>query len=253
MTMSYTIKHITVPGSAFKGSEFNVHGPWTDELTKVYNEAKHTSLLLHPYRDGWRITDSGLSFLDGLWRIKSLRVFGASLEELAPVLRHPEIERLSLDRIKLSSPKVSFDFAKLPCLKVLDVHGWHKGMHNVETLTDLESLEIWGLLGVNALDLSGMKMLRRFSLHGARTLQQVKFRGLRHLNWLELLAAPKLSKVEGIEDIEVTEQTFVRIDGAKRVPVHLLKHFANAGHCSFQGKQIVSQGKNVRPWPEETT
>jgi hypothetical protein len=126
-------------------------------------------------------------------------------------------------------------------------------MTNLEKATKIEYLELWGLTGVKHWNLTMMPELATLEVHGARGVESIDVRGLAKLHSITLLAMAKLTEIHGADELTATPESWLRIDGSKKLAPGFLRRFAKAGFVSFQGKLIVKEGKNVRPWPDEAT
>jgi len=243
--MNYKVTSTRHP--AFSEDEFVATGEWTHDLTEAYNRLRKPRLLLTPY-EGWNYSGS-FDFLRDLWRIESFRLFNEIETDLTPLYERQELKKLGLLGVRISKKRPGLDFAQFPNLQVLDIRCWTGGMRNLDRSIRLKYLDIWGYNNVKEWDLSNCSELEVLEVHGARALETINLTGLKLLRSLTLLAVPKLTELRGVQDIVVRPDSWVRIDGAKRLDATILKHFSGAKHVSFQGKRIISEGKNVRPWP----
>jgi hypothetical protein len=243
--MNYKIRMTRKP--EFTGEEFVATGPWTSECTEAYNRLKQTKLLLHPY-DGWKFAGD-LAFLRDLWRIESFRLFNTYETDLTPLYEKAELEKLNLLRVRVEKKKPGLDFSRLPNLKTLNVL-WMPGMFNLEQAKALEYLQVWGFTGFKHWDVSMMPQLQVLEVHGARSVESICVKGLKKLRSITLLAMPRLKRLDGIEDLEATPQSWLRIDGSKHLVTAAFTKFQVAKHVSLEGKQIIREGVAVRPWPK---
>lgn len=242
--MSYRIETTSKP--AFQGDEFVATDVWTPSCTNAYNRQKQTRLLLHPYK-GWSFSGD-LSFLPDLWRLESLRLFNTAETDLTPLYGKPELEKIGLLRVRIAKKNPGFDFSRFPNLRTLDVR-WMPGMINLDQAKALEYLEIWGFSGFTYWDISMMSQLQEIEVHGARSVESICVKGLKKLRSITLLAMPRLKHLDGVEDLEATPQSWLRIDGSKHLVTTELAKFRVAKHVSLEGKQIIREGVAVRPWP----
>jgi hypothetical protein len=233
---------------AFATEEFVPTGVWTAECTEAYNRLKQTQLFLHPY-EGWKFAGD-FNFLRDLWRIESFRLFNTNETDLTPLYEKQELEKVEFLRVRIAKKHPGFDLARFPKLKVLSVR-WMPGISNLEKATRLEYLEVWGFTGTKHWDLTMMPTLATLDVHGARGVESLDLRGLPKLQSLTLQVMPKLVEIHGVNELKVTPATWIHINGSKKLSPGFLRRFDKAGFVSFQGKLIVKDGMNVRPWPDE--
>ncbi len=233
---------------AFAIEEFMPTGVWTSECTEAYNRLKQTRLLLHPY-EGWKFT-ADFNFLRDLWRIESFRLFNTNETDLTPLYEKQELEKVEFLRVRIMKKRPGFDLAQFPNLKVFSVR-WMPGITNLEKATRLEYLEVWGFTGAKHWDLTMMPMLATLDVRGARGVESLDVRGLPKLQSLTLQAMPRLIEIRGVDELKATPQTWLHINGSKKLAPGFLRRFGKAGFVSFQGKLIIKEGKCVRPWPDE--
>ena len=218
--------------------------------TEAYNRLKQTSLLLHPY-EGWQ-SKKDFNFLKDLWRIESFRLFNTNETDLTPLYEKQELQKIEFLRVRIAKKKPGFDLGRFPNLNVF-AGRWMPGISNLERAVGLEYLEVWGLTGVKHWNLTTMPELTMLDVHGARGVEKLDLRGLAKLRSITLLAMPKLVEICGVETLKVTPESWLHINGSKKLAPNFLRGFAAAGFVSFQGKLIVKDGANVRPWPDEAS
>jgi hypothetical protein len=239
---------LTPRKTAFSDEEFVPTGAWTSECTEAYNRLQQRNLLLHPYK-GWQF-EGDFNFLRDLWRIESLRLFNTNETDLTPLYEKQELKKLEFLRVRITRKRPGFDLARFPNLLAF-AGNWMPGIFNLEKASGLEYLEVWGLTGVKHWNLTAMKNLATLDVHGARAVESMSVNGLERLRYIRLQGMPRLKAIEGFEDLKVTPETWLEIRGCKSLGPAFLRHFANAGHVSFQKWGIILEGKKTGPWPDE--